>query len=270
MDRDPKFEIQFLISLSIASFGFLTASSIKPLLDVWLGFLFLLAIFLHILLFSVAYTYNSVSGFDLNIAKRLRKMSEITFGVVTAMFLLVLLHVVFNSTLAVTGKCANSAQMLDILGVSVGCSSATTFLSYIVPILITVTMGLPFANRILSSFRALSDIDIAVVPEEVHVYPDLEETEPVFAKIANKSDSTEEFDIKVRPPQSVSWKKNHSETGTGDIEESATIQPQHRYKLDLQLAYDGNHRRSDMLEIEFSHESGTQIREVELLLDPVA
>jgi hypothetical protein len=143
-----------------------------------------------------------------------------------------------------------------------------TLIPYLVPILCTIAMAVPFGKRIKSAFSDLSDIEVAVVPKDIHVFSEYEETEPLFIKISNNGSTKEEFTVRFQLPDDVKWKKSVGSLDSTDFEESADVAPDRRYAVNISLECTVEEPRTDILTIEFIHSAGKMTQDVKLWLDP--
>jgi len=245
MDRDPKFEIQFLLSLIIAVLGSLGAESVSQYVPKPTAHFLLLLIFIHIVVFNVVYTLRHATDFELSEVTTLDTGNRLTLYGITGLFFYLLVSV------------ASKWALMEILSVSgsekvpyLGLPTYRAFFEYVVPGLVVVTMGGLGWWRIMPSLRQARDIEISVVPKEIDVYHDFDATRPLHVNIENKSSEPVEFTTIIQFPEEVDWRHRETTTGSGVFSDETEVPASGGHEpYNIELRYQGIERKTDKVDI---------------------
>lgn len=268
MARDHQFEIQYLISLTIAVLAIITIEGIRQYLDVWLGYLLLFTISIHFVLFNIYYTFGEAVEIELDAVNWLQRESRWTWGLITGLFLFLILHTVFGNLLVNFTECSMTVNnRLPNSLVTVNCVNAKILIAYALPLLIVGAMGVHFGRKIWSPFRTLRDVNIKIAPSHLKIFSTAKDTEPLFIKVENEGSKKFDYEINVSLPEGVNTEYNGSSISEKLTSESV-IEPGRQDRFDLPLEYSGREMRSDLIEVEIEHETGTKTKDIEVLLVP--
>jgi hypothetical protein len=98
MERDRRFEIQYLISIVAVVLSSFTINNISESFDNRIAYLLLLMIAIHVCIFNISYMYRDVSGFEISAVERITEVSRATLLIITATFLFLLFHIITRLT----------------------------------------------------------------------------------------------------------------------------------------------------------------------------
>lgn len=267
IQEDPKFEIQYLISLIVLLIGAATTDYIKEFTSIHLVFLLLIIIIIHILLFNVSYTIQNVTPFQLSEGSTLYNYSRHTLVLVTLLFLLFIMNII--STVAYSTIPAGTdeiATFLAFLMTQITSDTLRILFIYVAPTLITVVIGLA-GRSVLSTIDTARDIEIIVTPRELDIYSNFEDSKPLSVNIINHSEGEVSLQVKMASPESVELKQaGQRDAESGDFSESIHIPPKRQKRYDLQFRYMGDDKVARKLPIEVTYEGSTRTEEVEAIL----
>ena len=265
MERDQRFEIQYLLSLIVAVLGAMTADSISRYIDMWVGYGLLILIFVYIVVFNLSYTLESATGFNVSAIEWLSDRSRWLLVVVTAAFLFFVIHMVGLVVFQAFPQCQSTVEMLGKPLFRASCGSGKIFIAYGVPFLVVVAIAIGVGRKMAPPITLFREISFYVVPDSVRVFPRYDDGQPLLIRVVNDSDETESVEIHFQLPEDVVAEHNWQEEAESFTEE-AEIDPGDQEKIHLKLKYQGRERRTDVLGVNLIHDKGTQEKEAQLLL----
>lgn len=268
MERDPKFEVQFLLTVTIAVVTFLASSRPTQVIDIWVGIGSIVLLSVHIVLLNVIYLLDGVNDWNMIVVEDLRGHSQMTYQLVTALIPFLLLHgLLFGSVKSFTNCDAiGFANLLSGRWLHF-CSGGAMFIGYLTPFLITGVAMAKFRKDLIPSLTTFRHINFVVAPIELSISSLFEDTEPLFVKIENLSSAQKEFDLEVKIPEEVEWKMG-SRTGVGSIEMDISLDSDRAVRRNILLQYIGDSRQRDIIDVTLTHPRGTKSETVEVLLEP--
>lgn len=245
MDRDPKFEIQYLLSVIIAVLGSLGSNSISQYVSKPTALLLLALIFLHIVVFNLVYTLRRATEFELSEVSALDTGNRLTLYAITGLFFYLLVSVVSVWILLEILPVEESERMPHI-----SWFTYRTFFEYIVPGLVVAAMGGLGWRRIVPSLRQARDIEISVVPKEIEVFHDFDSTRPLHVNIQNKSSEAIEFTTIIQFPEEVEWRYRETTTGSGVFNDETEVPASGGHEpYNIELRYQGVERKTNEVDI---------------------
>lgn len=239
MDREPQFEIQYLLSLIIAVLGSLNVDSISKYVPEPTSHLLLLLIFGHIVLFNIVYTLRRATKFELSEVNALDLANQWTLYAITGLFFYLVVSVVsfwfLHNVLPYS-----ETEMLPFIGsVTYG-----TFFGYAVPVIVVVIMGGIGWWRIMPSLRQARDIDVSIVPKEISVFHDFDSTRPLHVNIENETSNEIEFTTIIQFPDEVEWRYREINRGSGTFTDDVSVPSNGHEPYNLELRYQGMERKT--------------------------
>lgn len=268
MERDHQFEVQYLLTVTIAIVTFLASAQLQHLFDLWVGVLIIILLSVHIVLLNIVYVLQRVNKWQLEVMKTYRGYSEKTFVAITGAIPFLVLHAVLLGGSKMWGDCSADS----IVDLAAGqwfhyCSGGITLIGYLVPLLVTAGVMGSFRRKIVPSLTLFRHINFVVAPPDLTIYSDYSDTEPLFVKVANSGKKTREFGIEIEFPEEVKWRLDN-EWKVGSYSEDHSIKSDKRVRLDIELEYTGENRRSDVIAANLTHEYGNQEKTVPVQLEP--
>lgn len=245
-DRDPKFEIQYLLSLIVAVLGSLSSRSISQYVPEPTAYILLFLIFTHIVVFNLVYTLRRATEFELSEVNTLETGTHWTLYGITGLFSYLLTSVAFQwgrTTLSIRLTGRISTQLF-------GSISHRILFEYVAPMLVVLVMGGISWRKITPSIRQARDIEISVVPDEIHVFHTFDSTRPLHVNIENKSDSEISFTTIIELPEEIEWRYRETTTGEGTFTDDANIPPSGGHEpYNIELRYQGEERMTKEVDI---------------------
>lgn len=267
MERDYQFEVQYLLTVTIAATGALASQYLRSIFDARLGFILLLAIFAHIVIINHLYVVQRVTDVRIPVEESLDVYSQYTLFAVTLMIPLLTLHALFTPIAEyISNIYGHSPMFLTVIVEDISLSPVIILISYVVPLLLTVGLTHRFTKSIFGGLRVFSDINFVVAPTKFKIYSQFEHTEPLFIKIENNGDDAVEFDLDIRFPGGVVWKDNNGEKRS-NYQKKVNLPPDYSDRINLELRYDGRERKTSLIEIGLKHDSIEKEKELQVLLE---
>ena len=217
IDRDPKFEIQYLISLVIAIVGSATAPVIQNLIDPTIASVLILIIMLHILIYTVAYTLKNASSFQLELVTKLNDASQWTLGIVSLLFLFYVGTIVTQFLWNIFIQPHLGALILfpfltltefgTIFVLTLANIPTEGLFVYGIPLVIIIGLIFYIVSPLIEKVRTLRNIEITLYPDDTRVYNNFRDGNEIRVKIDNNTGENERFDIEFTVPEQVKYKK---------------------------------------------------------------
>lgn len=279
IDRDPKFEIQYLISLVIAIVGSATAPVIRDTVNPVVASILIIIIMIHILVYTVGYTLKNASGFQLDLVDSLNDVSQWTLGLVSFLFLYYIGTIVTQFLwnifiqpylgafiLLPTFSIAESTTISVVMNTN---TPLEELFVYGIPLILLAALSFYVVSPLIEKVRTLRNVEITLYPDDTRVYNNFRDGDKVRIKIDNNTGEDQSFNIKFTLPDGVMYKNSRTdETGEGPIIDDEDVSHNENYLEFFDLKYIGEERETAVATIEISHKYGTSTREIDLILIP--
>jgi|GEM_PF-3033706 len=234
MKKDRRFEIQYIISLSLLILGAFTAPSLSKHIHPAIPIVFLGLAGLHIILFNLAYIFQKFSSFRSEKIKDITSYTDYTLIFLSSIFVYFIIYLVIGFLLP-----NNLSGKLKSYGL---------YVKYLLPLAGAVLYDYLILCKILLPIKRLEKIKIISEPSELTLTSIYEENKEVFLKIVNKTELQQEFEVSLDLPDDVIYKQNQNE-GEKEFEKEVKIDPGAQKLYNIQLKYEGDERRNDYLDI---------------------
>lgn len=277
MARDIRFEIEFLLSLTVGVLGFVAIRNIREAWNNAIGYLFLLFISLHMIGFITYYVYNNATSLNIPVIQRLERLTRYTLMAITGLFLFLVAHISFSGIFIALQPCDWEVDLLSWWCTPYNLAffsllPARTFLTLLVPFLSVLTLGSPLLI-LIPTLRLFSDINIIISPPEIDIYDNYTNTKPLSITLQNGKDDgkTREFTVSIDPPEEVLMRYDDEEDKIREVKEfSSDIELDSRREdtFNFELKYEGEEYQSDSIDIVVSHRSVSKEKSVETVLYP--
>lgn len=260
MARDIKFEIQFLLSLTLVVFGLLSIEPLKSTINPLVGYGVILFLSIHLTLFNLYYGYGEALEISLDFVERMNSRSSITLFITTMSFSYFILHWIFSSVRQHSILSSGWQYIASIF--SSGGLPGEMFMDYVAPFLIIALMGYLFKENVSGPLSRFRDIDIKIFPKEVRVFSTIRDSKPFTVKMENASSGIFEYEVEISIPKNVvlhydgeSFEESYSDAGD--------LEPDRVYRKTFDLTYNGEERALDKIEIAIHFDGGTKTEHVE-------
>jgi len=268
MDRDPKFEVQFLLTVTIAVVTIIASSNGPQLIDTWVAVAGIILLSLHIVLLNVLYLLEGVNDWEMELVSDLREHSRLTFQLVTALIPYLLMHGLLLGYLRSFYGCGAISLQNSLAGSWFNfCNGGIMLIGYVVPILVTGVAMAKFRKDIVPDLTTFRRINFVVAPRELTISSLFEDSEPLFVKIENSSSSTIELGLEIDFPEGTKWRTDTKE-GEDDWISSHSLEPDHAVRENIEIQYEGESRKSGVIDVTLKHDRGEKSESVEVLLEP--
>lgn len=259
MGRDIRFEIEFLLSLTVGVLGFLAISSVR---EVWIeeiGYTFLFLVGLHMVAFVTHYNYNQLTSLNIPYVQQLEEITKYTLVIITVVFFFLIFHIVFSGLYSFFHICGGNESIMGSFcgSYSIGSLSLRTlrtFFTIVIPFLAVLTLGAPLI-MLLPTLRFFSNIDITISPLDLDIYDNYEQTRPLTITIQNKNKNGSNRDILIAitlPDQvKILWDGEEM----NEFNEEVSLGPRRESTLNFDLKYIGQEHRSDKIDVEVKYGS---------------
>jgi len=261
MERDRRFEVQYLLSVMIVVSGIAASRNFSRYLTGVVAGGFLLLIAIHLTLLSVRYSFSQITDVvDVDV-ERLSAITPWTLVLITLGFVYVSTHVVVHAIL-LTGAATRVFRRV--------CENPSVVRSIIIhlfPMLPMGLLGVPAIQKIRSSLRVSRDLSLHVVPDTVQVYPEADQTEEILVDVEKDTDREYELTLDIDLPKQVMAEVGddlYVEKFSKDISLNGTT----RDKTEVSLCHDSREKRAVTLEVEIEHSDKKMVREVDCVLVP--
>jgi hypothetical protein len=262
MDRDPQFEIQYLLSLIIAVLGLLEVDSISQYVPIPTAHLLLLMIFSHISIFNIVYTLKRATKFELAEINTIDSVNRITLYGVTVLFCYLIVSVISVWTLY--EALPFSESQADPI---VGFFTYGTFFAYAAPAILIVMMSGAGWRKIMPSLRQARDIEVSIVPEQISVFHEFDSTRPLHVNIENETSNNIDFTTIVKFPDDVEWRHREVEQGSGTFTDDVSVPSGGHEPYNLELRYQGTERKTAEVDVIIIKDEDTFTDQVILTLE---
>jgi len=262
MTRDIRFEIDYILSLTVATLGFLSIRGIKEYFDVRLGYLFLGILAVHLLLFNSHYLFKNIISIDLKRFSNFEKPSRYSLYTITVLFSYLFSHLLasglynylgFNSPIVISiAESVGNNPVLETIVLNIHSSLAKTLIIYALPILGVLVFMAPLL-AVIPSMKFHNGVEVVVSPENIEITDNFDETKDLSISILNNSSEEFSFDIQIDIPEGVILCYNNEEYQE-KFKESATLSKKNpAKKLNFGLKYTGNRRLKANIPIKIEH-----------------
>lgn len=254
MQRDNKFEVQYLLSLMIVTSGIVGTTELTAFLNNFVGGVLLLVSSVHLGLLSIIYSYRNAGKFTDSSADAWEEKSIFTLTIVTLVFV----YTVFHALGVVT------TDLLDGYRIP-SWKCVRSIIIYWVPFIPMALLGKPIFRRLRSSLAISEDISVSVVPESVRVFDSYEESRPILVEIENTGQKEYEFDIEISLPEHVKAKLD-GDVYNDEIRTTTNLGPDERFPGNISLRHDAEKQASGIIRVNISHKTKEFSEEVDCVL----
>jgi hypothetical protein len=255
MDRDLKFEVQYLLSLTLVIFGLLSVDSVSESIEVWIGISVVILLSIYFSIFTVLYGLHQSTPIKIDFIDRMNRHGKTVLMIISVGFAYFIGHtisaIVYENVLAGLDFTTERWQTIINLGV---------------PLLPIGIMSGVYRNYVAGPSSKYTDVNVKVIPDSIRVFPSRDDTRPLTIKVENDSNEDVSFTLTIDVPENVAI---HSDvqTFTNEFADSDVISSGRAYRKNFQLSHSSDTRLSDLIEINVDFEDASHKKEVELQLE---
>jgi hypothetical protein len=252
--RNIKFEIQYLLSLTLVVFGLLSSTPVKEAMNEWVGYLVILFIATHLSIFNIIYSFGHATAVKIDMVESMERWSGPTLLFIGGSFAFLILHALI------------SVVYLH-LGQGLGFTSAPReiIIKYITPLFIVAIMGHSVKRRGIDALSSFDGINIVVVPEFIRVFQTAEDSKALLVKIENTGDETFVYDLDIDIPDIVTLHRE-GDTITEYSDEGNEVEPGRADRYSFELTHISEEHSAEELAITIDTEGASYTTDVELEL----
>lgn len=277
MSRDIRFEIDYILSLTVATLGFLSIKGIKGYFDERLGYLFLGLLSIHLLLFNSYYIFENILSIDFNIFSNFESPSRYSLYLISVVFSYLFSHLItsVSHNYLISGEpfvidlcCVRGfglSQSEFILNIHTGLGK--TLILYALPILGVLAFMAPLF-AIVPSMQFFNDVQIVVSPESIEIADEFDDTKQLTVSILNNSDEKFEFNINIDLPENVILRYDDGEFDEEFNKSISVSRTNPGERLNFRLRYTGDERLRTIVPIKVEHKYTSKEYTVEADLYP--
>jgi len=255
MGRDLKFEIQYLLSLTLVIFGILSVEQFTSSIENWVGLIVILLLAVYFSVFTILYAFDRSMSIKIDFIDRMNDYARPILLVLSAAFSYFILHLI-----------ASVGYDVLILGTDFTSDRLQIVIKYAIPIVPVGLMTGVLNIFVVGPLNRYDDVNIKVIPRSIRVFPSASETQPLTIKIENNSDEEISWELSLEIPDDILLETNGGEY-TGEFHQEGNLRPGRAFRKTSQLSHTAGTRRSDLIETHINLENGSRREEVELVLE---
>lgn len=248
MARDLKFEVQYLLSLTLVVFGLLSANPVRRSVDYRVGLfvIFLLAVYFSV--FTILYSFEQSTTIEIDFISKMNNYAKPMLLVLSTAFAYFVSHTILAVVL--------DSSLLAGINTFV---TQQTIIKYGVPIAPIGVIALVINLFVAGPIRRYEKVTTKVIPKSIRVFPSQRDTQPLTIKIENDGGDVLPWELTVEAPDGVNL--NASDTESGNLE------PGRAFRKTFELSHDAATRRTDSLDVRIDFEGASREEEIELRLE---
>lgn len=252
--RDIKFEIQYLLSLTLVVFGLLSIAPVKEGMNDWVAYLVILSLAAHLSIFNIVYSLGHATGLSVDMVESIKRWSVPTLLFIGGSFVFLLLHasigIIYLHLSQVFGSTSSQWEIV---------------IKYVVPILLVGIMGNSVKRRGIDPLESFEGVNIKVVPEFVRVFPTTEGSKALLVKVENNGQETFAYDLDIDIPEIVTLHKD-DDIITGHYGEGSEVEPGRADRYSFEISHMAEEHSAEELEVTIDAGSASHTTRVELEL----
>lgn len=277
MTRDIRFEIDYILSLTVATLGFLSIRGIKDYFDERLGYLFLALLSAHLLLFNSHYIFKNILTVDIKRFSNFESPSRYSLYTITVLFSYLFSHLLISSmynyfdpgspiVLDIAASVGNNPYLEEII-LDVRQGLAKTLILYALPIFGVLVFMAPLL-AVVPSMKFFNDVEVVVSPGEIEITDTFDETKELTISVLNNSKDDFEFNITIDIPEDIVLREGDEEFQKKFKKEVELSRLNPGEKINLNLRYIGDERLKMSIPILIEHSYTSKEYSVEAELYP--
>lgn len=252
--RDIKFEIQYLLSLTLVVFGIFSITSLKEAMNEWVAYLVILFLAAHFSIFNIVYSFGHATGFRVDMVDTIEQWSRPTLLFIGGSFVFFILHVSASVIYPHLSSALNFTS-----------SSGEIIIKFIFPILTIGIMGYSVKRRGIDPLSTFEGVNIKVVPEFIRVFPTTEGSKALLVKVENNGKQSFDYGLDIDVPEIVTLHKD-GESVSGDYGEDSEVEPGRADRYSFELTHNSMEHSAEELTVTIEADGASHTTTVELEL----
>jgi len=252
--RDIKFEIQYILSLTLVVFGLLSVDPVREGMNEWVAYLVVLSLAAHLSIFNIVYSFGHATSLRVDMVDSMENWSMPTLLIIGGSFVFLILH-------------ASIGVIYLHLSEGLGSTSSQweIVIKYVVPLFLVSIMGHSVKRRGIDPLSSFEGVNIKVVPEFVRVFPTTEGSKAVLVKVENTGHETFAYDLDIDIPEIVTLHKD-DDLITDNYAEGSTVEPGRADRYSFEISHMAEEHSAEEIEITIDAGSASHTTYVELEL----
>lgn len=251
MERDIKFEVQFLLSLTLVIFGLISVREIGTSINKWIGIgeIFLLAVYFSI--FNIVYGFKRSLPMEIDFVESLDRLARPVLLLLTAGFAYFISHVVF-------------AVFHDYVFLNYSFTSAPRIMviKYVAPIIPIGVMTMVLNIFVLNPFKKYNNITVKVIPKSIRIFPGVNDSRPLTVKIENDGEEPISWDLAFSLPEDITLHRDGS-VFTGEFSEEGELDPGHAYRKSFEFSHISQAPTNEIITVDIDFGGASQTEEID-------
>lgn len=251
--RDLKFEVQYILSLTLVVFGLLTVPVIRYAIDVRVAYPVIFFLACHLSVFTIVYGVGQ-TGLTVDLVEYIRGLNWPLLSLIGASFVFFVLH----SAIGVAYY--HLSSVFTPLSIN-----WEIVIKYLVPLPIIGIMGYSVKRHGYDPLMTFDGINIKVVPEFIRVFPETGSSKALLIKVENNGDETFDYDLSVDIPDVVTLHKD-GEAITGTFRDDGDVAPGRANRYSFDLSHIAEEHSAEEITVEIASDGASFTTDVELEL----
>lgn len=246
MGRDIKFEIQFLLALTLVVFGLMSIDVFRGPIDPRVGYALILFLSVHLSLFNLYYAYGEALDYSIDFVEQMNDSSGWTLFATTASFGYFIFHWILSLFFE-----SGLQYLIHVQYHAAG----EAFIEYVVPIIVIALMGYSYNENVKQPYDRFRNINIKIFPQDIRVFSTAGDSKPFSIKVENTGDDEFWFQLEITISEDVLL-HHDGQTYSEEFLEEFTVEPQRQEKLTFEVSYDGARRQMAEIEVTVHFDGG--------------
>jgi len=261
-ERDLRFEVQYILSLSLVVFGLISVPGVREGIDVWTAYPIILFLAIHLSVFTLVYSIGK-TGFTVDLVEAIEDLQIFPFiGAAFAFFILHSVFAILHSHLSAVEyyRIAANYSPLPIFW-----TTGEIVIKYVVPIVLVGIMGYSVKRRGFDPLDTFEGINIKVVPEFIRAFPAPGESKALLVKVENNGDETFGYELDINIPDIVTLHKQ-GEPVVEQFSDSQSLSPGQAKRYSFEVSHISEDHTAEELDVKINAGGASFSETVELEL----
>lgn len=252
--RDIKFEVQYILSLTLVVFGLLSISAVQAAMNKWVAYLVIFFLAGHLSIFNIAYGFGYGMNLKVDMVESMDRWSWPTLLVIGGSFVFLVTHatlaVIYHNFRALYGPI--SAQWEVVL-------------MYLAPTILVTIMGYSVKRHGFDALSSFDGVNIKVVPEYLRVFQTSDDSKALLVKVENMGDETFSYELDIDIPNIVTLHMG-TETLNDNHSNEGEVEPGRADRYSFEITHTSEEHSAEELVVTIDADGASYTTEVELEL----
>lgn len=249
--RDTKFEVQFLLSLTLVVFGLMSQQTINDVTFESVGYVLIFFVSTYLSVFVLMYSVEEALSIRVDFLSSMDEISWPLLLAISTVFIYYIGHVIVS-------------VVVDVWVIN-SYASSLNFIKLVVPILPILVMVPVYEDKVKGPVQSFSDINIKIIPDSVRVF-DQKDDRPITIKVENLGDALFDYELQIDIPDDVTLVRNESEFQE-EFQQERTVEPKRADRLNFYPVHSLTERTNEILVVRVDFDGGYQEKEVPLKIE---